>query len=194
MARPRKVSDEEVFAAAHLVITRTGPSDVTLAEIAREAGVTAGALVHRFGSKRDLLLALMEAFAGGQDGFFTGLRAAAPSALEALYAYGDCMAGMGASPGALAHNLAYLQLDLTDPDFHRHARSQALAARAGLEKIVREAVEAGELAPTVSPEGLARSVEVTVSGSLMTWALHQDDTARASVRRDLEALFRPYLA
>ena len=62
--RPRKVSDEEVFAAAHRATNRLAPSELTLAEIAAEAGVTAGALAQRFGSKRELLLALARAAAG----------------------------------------------------------------------------------------------------------------------------------
>ena len=41
--------------------------------------------------------------------------------------YADCMAGKEASPAALASNLAYLQIDLTDPDFRRHLVKQARA-------------------------------------------------------------------
>jgi AcrR family transcriptional regulator len=55
-ARPRKVSDDDVFSATHRVMQRVAPGELTLAEIALEAGVTAGALVQRFGSKRALLL------------------------------------------------------------------------------------------------------------------------------------------
>src|SRR5262245_53051359 len=49
--RPRKVSDEELFAATHAMMARVGPGQLTLAAIAREAGVTAAVLVQRFGSK-----------------------------------------------------------------------------------------------------------------------------------------------
>ncbi len=56
--RPRKASDAEVFAAAVRVMGRVGPADLTLTAIAAEAGVTAGALVQRFGSKLALLRAL----------------------------------------------------------------------------------------------------------------------------------------
>ena len=58
--RPRKVTDNQLFAATHAVMSRVGPRDVTLAAIAKEAGVTAAVLVQRFGSKRALLLALWE--------------------------------------------------------------------------------------------------------------------------------------
>ncbi|MDQ3081725.1 MAG: TetR/AcrR family transcriptional regulator [Gemmatimonadota bacterium] len=58
--RPRKVSDEDVFAATYRAMNRFGPGELTLAQIAAEAGVTAGALSQRFGSKRQLLLSLAE--------------------------------------------------------------------------------------------------------------------------------------
>src|SRR5262245_24467841 len=40
LPRPRKVSDDDVFAAAYRVMQRVGPADLTLDAIAREAGVT----------------------------------------------------------------------------------------------------------------------------------------------------------
>ena len=55
--RRRKAEDADVFAAMGRVMRRVGPADLTLAAIAAEAGVTAGALVQRFGSKRQLILA-----------------------------------------------------------------------------------------------------------------------------------------
>ena len=54
--RPRKVSDDDIYMAAQRAMSRLGPGELTLADIAAEAGVTAGLLVQRFGSKRDLLL------------------------------------------------------------------------------------------------------------------------------------------
>src|SRR5919202_6955216 len=113
--RPRKASDGEVFAAVGRTMARVGPAQLTLAEIAAEAGLTAGALVQRFGSKRGLLLAMSEHVARTTTNFFTELRAAHASPLAALRAYAGCFAEMGESPAALAHHLSYLQLDLTDP-------------------------------------------------------------------------------
>ena len=58
--RPRKASDAEILAAAHRVMSRLGPAQWTLTDIAAEAGLTAGALVQRFGSKHGLLVVLTE--------------------------------------------------------------------------------------------------------------------------------------
>ena len=189
--RPRKASDAEVFAAASRVMSRLGPAQVTLADIAAEAGLTAGALVQRFGSKRELLLALAAQGADATRAAFAGLQAAHASPLAALRAYADGFARMGESPGALAHHLAYLQLDLTDPEFHRHTMAQAHATSAALRDLLDAAVAAGELAPGVDTGVLARTVQAVLSGSLMTWAFYREGPAADWVRADLEAVLWP---
>lgn len=190
--RPRKASDEVIFAAAYRIMSRLGPAQWTLADIAKDAGLTAGALVQRFGSKRGLMIALTAGVADATPQMFEQLRAGKRSPLGVLRAYADCFAQMGDSPGGLAHHLAYLQMDLTDPDLHRHVSNQARASRVELVKLVREAVAAGELVTTVEPNALARAIEVTVSGSLMAWAFYQEGPAVKWVRKDLEMVLRPY--
>ena len=55
--RRRKAEDADVFAAMSRLMQRVGPDELTLVAIAAEAGITAGALVQRFGSRRELMLA-----------------------------------------------------------------------------------------------------------------------------------------
>ena len=191
--RTSKVTDDDVFLAAQRAMTRYGPTELTLAHIAAEAGVTAGRLVQRFGSKRGLLLALSDRFGGGAAEIFGALRAAHPSPLQALREYGACMAGLAPTPEALARNLAYLQLDLTDPDFRVNLLANARESRRELEALVREAVKARELKRETPAAQLARTVESVISGALMTWACHQEGTAERWLRRQLEAVLSPYL-
>jgi AcrR family transcriptional regulator len=192
--RPRKVSDEEVFAAAYRAMTRLGPGELTLSEIAAEAGVTAGALSQRFGSKRQLLLRIAEGVAGAAGGFIREMRSAHRSPLAALRAYAECMADLAPSPAALARNLAYLQIDLSDPDFRVHLAAQARATRAGLEELLAEAVTVGELARGTDVRALTRTIEVVLSGSLLTWAFYQEGTASHWLRENVDAVLAPYLA
>ena len=105
---------------------RLAPNELTLAEIAAEAGVTAGAVAQRFGSKRALLLALAKAAAASTGDFIAQLRAEHRSPLAAVRAYTGCMAGLAQSPAALARNLAYLQIDLADRDFAALVRGEGL--------------------------------------------------------------------
>jgi AcrR family transcriptional regulator len=193
VSRPRKVSDEDIFSAAYRAMTRLGPGELTLAEIAAEAGLTAGALVQRFGSKRDLLLQLSAQATEGNAAFIRGLRTKHRSAIAVLRAYAECLANLAASPAALARNLAYLQIDLTDPDFRQHLLAQSITTRIAIEEVVAEAVQAGELAPDTDAMRVARAIETALSGSLITWAIHREGGAAEWLRADVDAVLAPYL-
>ena len=71
------------MAATQRVMMRVGPRELTLAEIGAEAGVTAGALVQRFGSKRGLMLELAKQFAESVPEMYAQMRAASAFALAA---------------------------------------------------------------------------------------------------------------
>lgn len=191
--RPRKVTDEQVFAATHRAVTRLAPNELTLAEIAKEAGVTAGALAQRFKSKRLLLLALSRAAAASTGDFIAQLKATHRSPLAAVRAYAECMAQLAQSPAALARNLAYLQIDLADPEFREQLTVQAKATRAGLRDLLESAVAAGELTRGTDVAALARTVEAMVNGSLMTWAFYHDGPAERWIRDDVNLVLAPYL-
>ncbi len=192
-ARPRKVTDDDVFMAAYRVMSRVGPNELTLGHIASEAGVTAGLLVQRFGSKRDLMLKLSERFSAGTGEMFARLRHGHRSPLAVLRAYAECMAGMADTPAAFMRSLSYLQIDLTDPDFRRHFTKSARATREELQKLIREAINAGELSSTTNPKQLARTIEAVIGGSMLSWAQYQEGSAAKWVRDDVNAILKPHL-
>jgi AcrR family transcriptional regulator len=193
-ARRLKVTDDEIFAAAQRAMTRRGPHELTLAHIAVEAGVSPGRLVQRFGSKRALLLALAGRFAGSAGTVFDGLRATHRRPLATLRAYATCMADLAATPDALSRNLAYLQIDLTDPEFRAHLQANARATRLEIESLLHSAVTEGVLRRDVDPLRLARTIEAVIGGSLMTWACYREGSAAAWIRRDVDAVLQPHLS
>jgi AcrR family transcriptional regulator len=194
MARPRKVSDEQVFAAAQRVMARVGPSELTLSLIGQEAGVTAGALVQRFGSKRNLMVRMAGLLAGGIGELFAGLRSAHRSPLAVIRAYATCMASMAGTPDALARNLAYLQVDLTDPDLRAYLLQTARETRRELLALVAAAKERGELGPDTPAAPLVRNIEALVSGALLTWAFHREGDAASWLKAHIDALLAPHRA
>jgi hypothetical protein len=139
------------------------------------------------------MLALMAEFSTSAPTFFAQIRAAHPSPLAALRAYAECMAQMGESPQALAHHLAYLQIDLTDPDYHQHMRVQAADTRQELRRLIADAVAAGELVAATDVDVLTRAVQAALNGSLFVWAMLREGTAAQSVRADVDAVLAPYL-
>jgi AcrR family transcriptional regulator len=194
--RRRKAEDVDVFAALVRVMKRRGPAELTLRAIAAEAGVTAGRLVQRFGSKRALLLAHARYAAASGDVGVTvpGPRTSSP--LEALRSVTAMYAQLANSPRAAVRNLAYLHNDLADPALRRHLLRLSRAARVWYEQRLGEALAAGELRPDMDVtdvQTLARLIEVTLRGSFISWTLYREGSAADWLREDLDATLRPYL-
>ena len=187
------MTDEDVFAAAQRAMNRRGPHELTLADIAAEAGVTPGRLVQRFGSKRALMVALSERFAGSAGPVFAGLRAARRGPLATVRAYAACMADLAPTSDALLRNLAYLQTDLADDVLREHLVENARATRRELASLLADAIASGELRRQTDAPTLARTVETTINGSLMSWATYREGKAADWIRRDLEAVLAPWL-
>jgi AcrR family transcriptional regulator len=193
--RRRKADDADVFAALVRVMERVGPAELTLRAIAAEAGVTAGALVQRFGSKRALLLAHARyAAATGDIGFGPPPAVRTVSPLSEIRDAIAVYARLAQTPRAAVRNLAYLHNDLTDPVLRRHLLRASRDTRARYEQILADAVAAGELRPDTDVKTLARMMDVTLGGSFLAWALYRQGPAADWLRQDLETLLKPYLA
>jgi AcrR family transcriptional regulator len=190
--RPRSVSDEEILYATMQVMGRRGPLDMTLAHVADEVGLTPAALIKRFGSKRDLLLAVSRAGSEGMAEGFEQLRRTQRSPLEALRRATTHLARVTRSAEELAHHLAFLQIDVTDPDFRAPMLAMSRATLAGYRALLDDAVADGELAPC-DTAALARLLNAVVGGSLIAWAVFRDGSAEAWVRADIDAALAPYL-
>src|SRR5215472_9007392 len=188
--RRRKAEDADVFAALVRVMQRRGPAELTLREIAAEAGVTAGALVQRFGSKRAMLLAHARYVAATGDVGVAIPQVRTPSRLQALRSVTAIYAQLAESPRAALRNLAYLHNDLADPVLRRHLLQSSRAARAHYEKLVADTVAAGELRADTNVPALARSIEITLGGSFLAWTLYREGSAADWLRDDLEATLR----
>jgi AcrR family transcriptional regulator len=187
--RPRATSDEQILGATYRVVSRLGPN-LTLADVAKEAGVSPATLVQRFGSKRGLLLAFASTGAVGMGEEFERIRKKHRSAVAAVYALADCMAGMAVTPETLSNSLAFLQMDLIDPEFHQHALAHSRGMRAGIKRVLDEAVRTGEL-HRCDTTRLARAVQALIGGSLLQWAVDRDGKVADRLHEDLDVLLKP---
>jgi AcrR family transcriptional regulator len=170
---------------------RRSPVELTLADIAREAGVVPATLIQRFGTKRALLLANCRAWAAEVAGRFEAARAKYSSPLELIvwiFAEGG---GFVTTPEAIANHLAYLQIDLTDPEFHGVLIAQSENMHRETKKLLEEAVARRELRPCDTAE-LALLIQQVSSGSMLDWAIYRQGSLASWIRRSLDVLLRPY--
>lgn len=164
MARPRTRSDAEVLNAALRAVSARGVARLTLADVAREAGLAPSTLAERFGSKRALLLAAARHAADAA-------RLPEGDVVDALVA----LAAGVSDRGAFAHQLALLELDVADPEFRASAAAHAASLQA-------------QLAARVGDAGLARALYVAYNGSLVLWALSGEGRLQDALRADLETV------
>lgn len=189
--RPRTVSDEEVFAAVTRVIGRVGPSGLTFSAVAQESGLSAPALAQRYGSKRGLLVA----YAGAGQAVpraFDDAERRGRSALGALHLAVEALVTAVSTHEELANSIAFLHMDLTDPDLKALAVAQARELRARIGALLERAVESGELAEGTDTAALATAVYTTYNGALITWAIDGRGPLARWMRRQVEATLAPY--
>lgn len=170
---------------------RRSPAQLTLADVAKEAGVVPATLIQRFGTKRGLLLTLCRTAPSGVAEQFAAARALHKSPLKTLIElYAECTS-FAPTPEAMANGLSWLQNDLTDPDFHAITLEQFRAIRDETKKLLDEAVAARELRPCDTAQ-LARLIQHVNGGAMLSWAVYRRGPVANWVRHDLESLLLPY--
>jgi AcrR family transcriptional regulator len=189
--RPRTVTDDKIIEAVIAVIGRVGPAKLTLADVGRHIGLSAATLVQRYGSKRGLLLAVAASAVESVDACFDMVRTAHRSPLAAVVAAATDVTRYLDTPEEVANHLAFLQMDLSDPDFHRLMLINSRKMLEGYRRLLREAVEAGELVEC-DTQRLARAITAVCGGSLISWAAFRQGTAVAWVRADVDTVLEPY--
>ncbi|GAB1512327.1 TetR/AcrR family transcriptional regulator [Actinophytocola sp. KF-1] len=182
MARPRKISDDALMAACGRAIGRYGPG-FTLAQVAEEAGVAVGTVAGRFGSKQNLLLAMMSA---GAAATAPALRAAAADLdpLAAIVAAVLATARGVDDPATVSNHLGQLGVDLADPAL----RAGFARLRDGVREVLAELFAAADLPGAPPPAQAARIVAAMAHGTVMDWALHPTGAIADILRADLAAI------
>jgi len=191
MPRPRETSDAEILAATARVLQRRSPVDLTLADVAKEAGVHPATLIQRFGTKRALLLANCKAWTADVTGQFARARAKYGSPLKTLIELLVDSSAFAATPESMANFLAYLQIDLTDPEFHAVLLKQYATTRDETKTLLDDAVAARELKPCDTVQ-LARLIQQVNGGAMLDWAVYRKGPLATWIRHSLQALLAPY--
>lgn len=183
-------TDEQVFAAIAEVANRHGPAATTLARVGAQAGVTAAALVQRFGSKRAMLLANATHAATATSALFPS-EDSERSPLETLRTVVRSMTPQVRSHKELANNVAFLQLDLTDREIRDLARQRARTVDQGIRKLLDRSVAAGELA-TCDTGALSGVVQAVCNGALFTWTVSGHGRIGSWVTAHVDAVIEPH--
>ena len=135
MARPRSVSDADIFRSIFALLAEGGSRAVSFASVAQTCGLSAPSLVQRFASRDGMLRSALLAAWDRLDAATAQAEAAAPLSPKGAATFLKAMAQQDV--GAAVPDLALLAADFRDPVLRKRASDwrarveQALAVRLG---------------------------------------------------------------
>jgi AcrR family transcriptional regulator len=173
--RPQKrqrteVRRTQIADAARAVAVKYGSEHVTVRRIAKEIGVSEGALYRHFKSKHDILSLMVERI---QEDLVADIKggAAGQTPLGTLEgALRSHISSMEQKKGVSFQVIAEI-ISLGDKKLNRQA-SEALDRYAGhIRDLLSEGMEAGEIRQDVDPEKAATLITAAIQGLVSRWAL-----------------------
>jgi AcrR family transcriptional regulator len=174
---------ESILNAAARLFARKGIFNATMAEIAAEADLSAGALYRYFSGKEELLRAVFDEAVQRNQDMFQNEAATAESPLAALQNVGRRIWIDLDDRDALICEVQMALSAARDPDDFGLDRSRARrVSRDLLERMITASQVSGEIDPHVDPTTLALILQATTDGIQML-KLENDDSA------DIEAAF-----
>ena len=194
MARPRGISDEDLLAAAQELLYEVGPAAFTLEKAAARAGVSAATLIKRFGSKRQLLLALNRRWVASIGPGIAAATEREQTALgrlraAALWGYEDLDSAAHATT-----QLTALALDFQD----EHMRALLVEGWRTIEdhltRLAQEAIEAGALSGRLCAAQVARILRAAGDGTSVGWSVAPRGSLMERLEADIDAILTSWSA
>lgn len=191
VGRPRQVEDDEIFRALAGVLEAKGLA-LTLADVAREVGVTAGAIHQRFASKRRLLLAFWDWYNAGTRSRLEALIAETTDPVEALSSITfEWRDGVG-KPEAAARLIALYGEAGGEAELRDRLAQRLGFLQVGVQRLLDTAIDRGQLAQ-VDTSVLARVLLEARSGCLLYWMADQVGTLEGRLRECTAVVLRSYI-
>jgi AcrR family transcriptional regulator len=193
VGRTRLAEDDAVFRAMLAVVADVGFGRLTFASVAEHVGLTPSALVQRFGTKRDLLLAFLDWFQATAQGIIGGALQTSPeSPLKALQAgLVNWTKLLPAQPERLANIVALFPSLAGDPEIRSRLGHIDRLLEQAIQEVLVAAAKKGHLRAS-DTKLLARLLIAACRGTLMRWAVLPERTLAENLLECLDAVLSPY--
>lgn len=182
----REDSDSRLMAAAIEVISRKGSSGTTMAEVGLTAGYSRGLPGERYGSKLNMLVAVIVHL---RDLFKLKVESelADRKGLEALEARLQAHVSWARENPVALKTLYFLMMEsmTVSPDLRNEVMALEAYYRDGIVKHLREAIKAGEISSHVDPERYGVLILGTTRGVIQQMMVSQQNIDMHWVRDNL---------
>ena len=163
------VTKETLFKAGLSVFSRKGYTATTLEDIAREAGVTRGAIYWHFGSKAELYNALLNEYASRSGPLVQAAIAEGGSLVDVLRRVYTRLLVAVATDDALR---AAIEISLFKAERSPELQPNQAIGRALLGSLgaaMRQGIASGELRGDLDPDEMARAFLASNNGAISLW-------------------------
>jgi TetR/AcrR family transcriptional regulator, acrAB operon repressor len=180
--------------AALSVFSRKGYASSTLEDVAREAGVTRGAIYWHFGSKAELYVALLNEYSGRSDAIIQAAAVEGGTLVEILRRVFVRMLEAVESDPALKEMMG-ITLFKTErspdliPSFQKVTENSRLLVN-NIAEVMRQGISSGELRTGVDPLDMGRAFLAFQNGAIYLWL---QDPSAFSLAKSAPALAEIYL-
>ena len=176
---PRRTKEEAAITRENLlkaglkVFSKKGYSSTTLEDIAREAGVTRGAIYWHFGSKAELYIALLNEYSGRSAGIVQAA-AAEGGSLEQILRRVFVRLLVAVDTDPLLREVMEISLFKTErsPELSAAMQGQQAANKglvANIAAAMQQGIAAGELRADLDPMEMARAFLALQNGAITLW-------------------------
>ncbi|MDR0276165.1 MAG: TetR/AcrR family transcriptional regulator [Burkholderiaceae bacterium] len=191
----RASSESALISAALKVLAVKGAAGMTLAEVAETAGVSKGLVVHLYGNKKGLQLAVLNHLRGEFSRRLSRGNAQGARGLEFLRTFIRMFVG---SLGSAESNIKIYSALLSEAIFQDKSFASAVAAmNSATIKLVRKCLEAEQLrgAQFIEPDltSLATFIVATLSGIAQIFSINESAQTRKLATAKLQTLCQAML-
>lgn len=180
---------EQLLAATVKVFTERGYDGTRVGEIAKEAGLTSGAIYNHFGSKADLLTAAISSRGPGALGHLLDTEGDT-SLVDELRCFAARLQEHGSLMGPLL--METVVASRRDPEVGRVVATSVADREHQSRQLLERAQAAGEVDPELEAAAIARFIDMVALGSVVVGALElgpvSPDAWAAVVHRVIGAL------
>ncbi len=188
----REQSIEQVLESALAAFVSKGYNATSIDDIARQAGLTKGAVYFYFKGKSALLLELIAQSAALYDGIFSQMRASSASATEQLDLFVDWAARVGAENNELLLLPVLMSMEIGSRDKSVERALNRLYNRyhGEMERVVSLGQERCEFDPELYPREQAAILVALTDGMLLEWFRRRNQLSGSNLVQSAKTLIR----
>jgi AcrR family transcriptional regulator len=178
-----------IVQAALELFTLRGARGTSVADIAEQVGISAPAVLHHFGTKNDLLLAVVEE--RDRRGEPVLLDLIGDGGLKGFSGMVEAAVGYEKERGLMACYVVLEAENLQEGDIaHQYFVERAEVLRAVMADCIMKGQDRGEIRADVDPEAKGAEIVAFLSGAAVQWSLDPSLSLTAMYRSYFDALIR----